>query len=58
MEWTSWKHNVETYFDFYKKEFAYVKDKIFWVEKILTQKALGWHQAGFQGPACQRLEDN
>jgi hypothetical protein len=42
-DFTTWKHEVESYFRYYKKEFANEEDKISWIEGVLKDKALRWH---------------
>jgi hypothetical protein len=43
-EFSSSKEEVETYFTYYEFEFDREEDKISWVEDVLTDKALRWHQ--------------
>jgi hypothetical protein len=44
-EFSTWKEEVETYFTYYEFEFDHEEDKISWVEGVLKDKALRWHQA-------------
>jgi hypothetical protein len=39
-DFITWKHEVETYFHYYKTEFANEEDKISWIEGVLKCKAL------------------
>jgi hypothetical protein len=53
-DFTSWKQAVETHFDYYRAEFLREEDKISWLEGILIDKALRWHQA--RARELQKLE--
>jgi hypothetical protein len=44
-DFTSWKHAVETHFDYYWANFSREEDKIAWLEGILKDKALCWQKA-------------
>jgi hypothetical protein len=41
-DFITWKHEVESYFRYYKKEFANKEDKISWIKGVLKDKALRW----------------
>jgi hypothetical protein len=55
---STWKEEVESYFDYYEKEFLKGSDKIAWIEGILSRKPLCWHQARRRGLAEYRTLDN
>jgi hypothetical protein len=57
-DFTTWKQEVESYFQYYQKEFTVETDKISWIEGILKEKALRWHQARVKAMATQYLDDN
>jgi hypothetical protein len=57
-DFTTWKQEVESYFQYYRKEFTVETDKISWIEGILKEKALHWHQARVKAMATQHLDDN
>jgi hypothetical protein len=44
-DFTSWKQAVENQFDYYPAKFSREDDKISWLEGILEDEALHWHQA-------------
>ena len=56
-DFTSWKREVESYFRYYSHEFRRESDRISWIEGILKDKALRWHQAR-QNLADLRVRDN
>jgi hypothetical protein len=57
-DFTSWKQAVETHFDYYWAEFSREEDKISWLEGILKDKALRWHQARARELQKLRVRDN
>jgi hypothetical protein len=57
-DFTSWKQAVETYFDYYRAEFSREDDKISWLEGILKDKALRWHQVRGRELQKLRVRDN
>jgi hypothetical protein len=57
-DFTSWKQAVETQFDYYQAEFSREEDQISWLEGILKDKALRWHQARARELQQLRVQDN
>jgi hypothetical protein len=56
-DFTAWKREVESYFLYYSKEFVKDGDRISWMEGILKEKALRWHQARTQQFADLHAQD-
>jgi hypothetical protein len=57
-EFSSWKQKLETYFTYNEFEFDREEDKISWVEGVLKDKALSWHQARVRQLAELNVRDN
>jgi hypothetical protein len=57
-DFTSWKQAVKTQFKYYRAEFSWENDKISWLEGILKDKALHWHQARGRELQKLRVRDN
>jgi hypothetical protein len=57
-DYPSWKQVVKLHFDYYRAEFIREEDKICWLEGILKDKALRWHQARARELAKLRVRDN
>jgi hypothetical protein len=57
-EFSSWKQEVENYFTYYEFEFDREEDKISWVDGVLKDKALRWHQARVRQLAKLNSRDN
>jgi hypothetical protein len=57
-EFSSWKQEAATYFLYYDYEFDREEDKISWVEGVLKDTALRWHQARVRQLAKLNVRDN
>jgi hypothetical protein len=57
-DFTSWKQAVENHVDYYRAKFSREEDKISWLEGILKDKALRWHQARARGLQKLRVQNN
>jgi hypothetical protein len=57
-DFSSWKQEVETYFTYYEFKFDREEDQISWVEGLLKDKALCWHQARVRQLAKFNVRDN
>jgi hypothetical protein len=57
-DFTSGKQAVETHFHYYRTKFSMEEDKISWLEGILKDNALRWHQATARELQKPRVRDN